>query len=148
MPGKAGRAIAATSDLAERTEDSAHADGPDGSIMIVIATDAPVNHIQLTRISKRAAFGLARTGSFAAHGSGDIVLAFSTAHRLAHYPKRDVQHALYLADDGEMLSRLFAMTVEAVEEAIWNSLCKATTMRGHKGRIRQAVSYDLFDKRS
>ncbi|WP_134687032.1 DmpA family aminopeptidase [Brevibacillus migulae] len=118
--------------------------GPDGSIMIVLATDAPVNRTQLDRIAKRAAFGLARTGSFAAHGSGDIVLAFSTAHRYAHYPTALTESHEYLADDGDRLTRLFEMTAEAVEEAIWNSLCKANTTTGHQGRVRQAIPYELF----
>ena len=118
--------------------------GPDGSIMIALATDAPVNRTQLDRIAKRASFGLARTGSFAAHGSGDIVLAFSTAHRFSHYPAGLTESKEFLADDGAVLSRLFEMTAEAVEEAIWNSLCKANTTTGHQGRVRQAVSYELF----
>ena len=118
--------------------------GPDGSIMIVLATNAPVNRTQLDRIAKRASFGLARTGSFAAHGSGDIVLAFSTAHRFSHYPTGLTESQEYLADDGGMLSRLFEMTAEAVEEAIWNSLCKANTTTGHHGKVRQAICYELF----
>lgn len=117
---------------------------PDGSIMIVIATDAPVNERQLHRMAKRATFGLARTGSYAAHGSGDIVIAFSTAHRIPHYPDRLTRPCAYLVEDGEAISRLFEMTVEAVEEAIWNSLCKATTTIGNQGRIKRAIEYDLF----
>jgi D-aminopeptidase len=115
---------------------------PDGSIMIVIATDAPVSERQLHRIAKRAAFGLARTGSYAAHGSGDIVISFSTAHRFPHYPTALTNTCSYLVESGEYISRLFEMTVEAVEEAIWNSLCKATTTRGQYGRIRHAIPYE------
>ncbi|MGE5701440.1 MAG: P1 family peptidase [Clostridia bacterium] len=115
--------------------------GPDGSIMIVIGTDAPLNERQLHRIAKRAAFGLARTGSFAAHGSGDVVIAFSTAHRVLHKPEQELQTYRFLKEDGEAISRLFEMTVEAVEEAIWNSLCMAKTTTGHAGRVRQALDY-------
>ncbi len=141
-----GKNIASIGQTSSETkvEPSTGAYSPDGSIMIVIATDAPVTSIQLSRIGKRASFGLARTGSHAAHGSGDIVISFSTAHRFAHYPKGLTQQKAYLTDDGEALSRLFEMTVEAVEEAIWNSLCKAVTTRGNKGHIRHAISYELF----
>jgi D-aminopeptidase len=110
--------------------------------MIVIATDAPVSERQLHRIAKRAAFGLARTGSYAAHGSGDIVISFSTAHRFPHYSNALTNPCAFLVESGEYISRLFEMTVEAVEEAIWNSLCKATTIRGQNGRIRYAIPYE------
>ncbi|MGE5702170.1 MAG: P1 family peptidase [Clostridia bacterium] len=117
---------------------------PDGSIMMVIATDAPVNERQLQRIAKRSAFGLSRTGSYGAHGSGDIVIAFSTAHRIPHTPPALTLRYSYLAEDGPAISRLFAMTVDAVEEAIWNSLCKATTTTGRNGRIQHAIDYKLL----
>lgn len=117
---------------------------PDGSIMIIIATDAPLNERQLHRIAKRASFGLSRTGSFAAHGSGDIVISFSTAHRFAHYPSHATHSCAYLVEDGEAISQLFEMTVDAVEEAIWNSLCKAVTTTGRNGRIRHAIPYEIL----
>ncbi|MGD8188936.1 P1 family peptidase [Brevibacillus ginsengisoli] len=117
---------------------------PDGSIMIIMATDAPVNERQLHRIAKRAAFGLSRTGSFAAHGSGDVVISFSTAHRIPHYPADETDSFSILREDGEAISQLFEMTVEAVEEAIWNSLCKATTTVGQHGKIKLAISYDVL----
>lgn len=143
---KGGKSITATSQANSEwiTAEPVSEQSPDGSIMIVVATDAPVTGTQLTRIAKRASFGLSRTGSHAAHGSGDIVLSFSTAHRFAHYPRGLTEPTPYLADDGETLSRLFEMTVEAVEEAIWNSLCKAVTTTGNKGHIRHAISYELF----
>lgn len=115
---------------------------PDGSIMIIIATDAPLNERQLHRIAKRASFGLSRTGSFAAHGSGDIVISFSTAHRFPHYPSKATHSCAYLVEDGEAISQLFEMTVDAVEEAIWNSLCKAVTTTGRNGRVRHAIPYE------
>ncbi len=118
---------------------------PDGSIMIIIGTDAPLNERQLQRIAKRAAFGLARTGSFAAHGSGDVVIAFSNAQRIAHYPTGLTQQFSFLREDGDDISRLFEMTAEAVEEAIWNSLCKAKTTTGNGGRVRQAFDYKWLD---
>ncbi|MFM1651417.1 P1 family peptidase [Brevibacillus sp. B_LB10_24] len=119
---------------------------PDGSIMIILGTDAPLSERQLGRIAKRAAFGLSRTGSYAAHGSGDIVIAFSTAHRIPHRPEPEQETLPYafLREDGEWISRLFEMTAEAVEEAIWNSLCMASTTVGQKGRVREAIPYHIL----
>lgn len=119
---------------------------PDGSIMMIIGTDAPLNERQLNRLAKRASFGLSRTGSYAAHGSGDIVIAFSTAHRIPHElpPEQENIHFSFMREDGNWISQLFEMTVEAVEEAIWNSNCMATTTEGNKGRVREAIPYDLL----
>lgn len=119
---------------------------PDGSIMIVIATDAPLNERQLGRLAKRASFGLSRTGSHAAHGSGDIVIAFSTAHRISHTIP-DAQEKIpftFMREDGPFISQLFEMTVDAVEEAIWNSICMATTTEGNHERMREAIPYDIL----
>ncbi|WP_102273698.1 DmpA family aminopeptidase [Cytobacillus massiliigabonensis] len=119
---------------------------PDGSIMIIIATDAPLNERQLGRLAKRASFGLSRTGSYAAHGSGDIVIAFSTAHRVYHDIPADQENMPYtfMREDGPSISQLFEMTADAVEEAIWNSICKAVAAEGNKGRIREAIPYDIL----
>ncbi len=119
---------------------------PDGSIMIILATDAPVSDRQLKRIAKRASFGLARTGSSASHGSGDIVLAFSTAHKIPHQyqaTNNTVQYQ-FIKEDGPIISDLFEMTVDCVEEAIWNSMCKAETTKGRNERKMEAISYDYF----
>ncbi|MGN7397876.1 DmpA family aminopeptidase [Peribacillus frigoritolerans] len=117
---------------------------PDGSIMIILATDAPLNERQLGRLAKRAVFGLSRVGSYAAHGSGDIVIAFSTAHRIPHQPDQGNISFSFMREDGKWISQLFEMTVEAVEEAIWNSICKATTTEGNKGRVRDAIPYPIL----
>lgn len=117
---------------------------PDGSIMIILATDAPLSERQLTRLSKRAAFGLSRTGSYAAHGSGDVVIAFSTAHRIPHEPPSAILSYSFLREDGPWISQLFEMTAEAVEEAIWNSLCMATTTEGRNARVREAIPHDVL----
>jgi len=121
---------------------------PDGSIMILLATNAPLNERQLKRLSKRASFGLSRTGSHAEHGSGDIVIAFSTAYRIPHEPKEEATTLPFhfLKEDGPFISELFEMTVDAVEEAIWNSLCMATTTVGHQGRSREAIPYKTFNQ--
>ncbi|KHF38842.1 DmpA family aminopeptidase [Halalkalibacter okhensis] len=118
---------------------------PDGSIMIIIGTDAPFNERQLKRISKRAPFGLSRTGSSAAHGSGDIVISFSTAHRIKHYPSGARQSFSFFVEDGPVISNFFEMAVEAVEEAIWNSLCRATTIVGQNGHTKEQFPYHLFE---
>lgn len=96
-------------------------DSGGGSIMIVVATDAPLDHRQLERLGRRALLGLARTGSPMTHGSGDFVIAFAT----------DTADAVRDA----RLSPLFLAAVEATEEAIYNSLFRATTVRGYRGTV-------------
>ena len=110
----------------------------EGSIIIVIATDAPLDGRQLTRLSKRASLGLARTGSTARHGSGDFMLAFSTANVIPHYPKEPTYTFTHLADTH--LNALLAATVEATEEAILNALTMATTVIGRDDHRADAIS--------
>lgn len=107
-----------------------------GSIMMVVATDAPLSHRNLERLAKRAIMGLARTGSFASNGSGDYVIAFSTANGV----RRATTPAVLRVDDvhNEQMSGLFQATVEATEEAIYNSLLKAVTTTGN-GRTVEAL---------
>ena len=109
----------------------------EGSIIVVIATDAPLDSRQLTRLAKRAALGLARTGSTARHGSGDFMLAFSTANVIPHYPKDPTYTLTHLADTH--LNPLFTATVEATEEAIFNALTMATTVTGRDGHRIEAI---------
>lgn len=109
----------------------------EGSIIIVVATDAPLDARQLTRLAKRAALGLARTGSTARHGSGDFMLAFSTGNVVPHYPKEPTYSSLHLADTH--LNPLIAATVEATEEAILNALMMATTVVGRDDQIAEAI---------
>jgi D-aminopeptidase len=110
-----------------------------GSIIMVIATDAFVSPRQLERIARRAVIGLARTGGNAYHGSGDIVLAFSTAQKIPHYNK-DFLHIKMIPDDH--LDILFTATIDSVEEAIINSLLKAETMDGRDNRVRYQLPHD------
>jgi D-aminopeptidase len=110
----------------------------EGSIVVVIATDAPLDGRQLTRLAKRAALGLARTGSTARHGSGDFMLAFSTANIIPHYPKEPTFQLAHLADTH--LNPLITATVEATEEAILNALTMATTVVGRDGHRVEAIS--------
>lgn len=109
----------------------------DGSIIIVIATDAPVDHRQLKRLASRSMIGLGRTGSSMTNGSGDYAIAFSTANRInANDRVRTVQ---LLGNDA--MSALFQAVIEATEEAIINSLLKATTITGN-GRTIEAIPID------
>jgi D-aminopeptidase len=111
----------------------------DGSIMMVIATDAPLSDRNLERLAARAMMGLARTGSFASNGSGDYALAFSTAAGVRRAFDAQRLTSEELAND--QTSALFAATVEATEEAIYNSLFKATTTTGN-GRTVEAIPLD------
>lgn len=108
---------------------------PDGSIMMVIATDAPASDRQLKRLAKRCAAGLARTGSYYAHGSGDISIAFSTANPYVHSEKTAIETVEYLRDDHQIINELFLAVTETVEEAIINSLKFAETTKGRQGRV-------------
>ncbi len=109
----------------------------EGSIIVIIATDAPLDSRQLTRLAKRAALGLARTGSTARHSSGDFMLAFSTANVISHYPKESTYQLTHLADTH--LNPLISATVEATEEAILNALSMATTVTGRDGHRIEAI---------
>lgn len=106
----------------------------DGSIIIVIATDAPLDHRQLKRLASRSMVGLGRTGSSMTNGSGDYAIAFSTANRInANDALRNI---CVLGNDA--MSPLFQAVIEATEEAIINSLLKATTVTGN-GRTIEAL---------
>lgn len=120
-----------------------------GSIMIVLATDAPLLDRGLKRLARRAALGLARTGSMGGHGSGDIAIAFSTARsvRLPHDPPNltipvEIVAEGGIAGVGSAVDALFAAAVEATEEAIVNSLFAATTVVGRDGHIGEALPLD------
>lgn len=110
-----------------------------GSIIIVVATDAPLLPQQLKRLARRASMGLARTGSTSGNGSGDIFIAFSTANKGAAQPKGVVD--LKMLPNGEM-NPVFGATVEAVEEAIVNAMVAAETMEGFDGHKVFALPHD------
>jgi D-aminopeptidase len=104
----------------------------DGSITMVVATDAPLDPRQLGRLARRALMGLARTGSVMEHGSGDYVIAFSNAAALRH-AAGETPNAPLVRDTA--LSPLFDAVADATEEAILNSLFKARTVTGHRGTV-------------
>ncbi len=114
-------------------------DRGDGSIIIVIATDAPLGDRNLGRVAARAMMGLGRTGSSASNGSGDYALAFSTAESVRRRLGEPRRSTTELANDE--MSAVFQATTEAVEEAIYNSLFMATTTRGN-GRTVEAIPLD------
>ncbi len=111
----------------------------EGSCMIVVATDAPLDHRQLKRLGRRALLGLGAIGSPMMHGSGDYVIAFSTDERLrGSHSARGPERAQTILDD-RALSPLFQAVREATEEAILNSLLRATTVVGFRGRKVEAI---------
>jgi D-aminopeptidase len=114
-------------------------DNADGSCMIVIATDAPVDARNLERMAKRAMMGLAKTGGIASNGSGDYVIAFSTnpGLRVPHSSAEKTQTITLLRNDE--MSPLFMAVIEATEEAILNSLFKAETIQGKEGHTIEAL---------
>ena len=112
---------------------------PVGSIIIIVATDAPLLPHQLKRLARRAAMGLARTGSYASNSSGDIFIAFSTANEGANQADSGVQLDSMA---NENISRLFLATIQATEEAIINVLVAGREMRGHRGHVVEAIDHD------
>jgi L-aminopeptidase/D-esterase-like protein len=118
-------------------------EGDKGSIIIVVATDAPLLPGQLKRIARRATMGLARTGSTSGNGSGDIFLAFSTAN-----PHADAEPGpnAVLTVSNERISPLFQATVEATEEAIVNAMVGAKTMTGVDGHTVIGLPHDQLQK--
>lgn len=110
-----------------------------GSIVMVVGTDAPVDARQLGRIARRVGMGLARTGSTAGHGSGDFVIAFSNAYRIPHRPEEMGGCRELLHDNHPGLNRLFSATVEATEESILNALFVADTVEGRDGNRAEGL---------
>ena len=114
-------------------------DAEEGSIIIVVATDAPLLPHQLKRLARRASLGLARTGAISGNGSGDIFVAFSTANREA---ARSTGVSQFEMLPNRRMNRLFRATVQATAEAIINALVAAETMRGRNGRVVYALPHE------
>ncbi len=116
-------------------------ENPDGSCMIIVATDAPLDARNLERLAKRAFMGLAKTGGIASNGSGDYVIAFSTDSTMwIPFNGPPLQSQKILSNDA--MSPLFMAAIEATEEAIINSLLAAETMKGKNGRVVEALPKD------
>lgn len=114
----------------------------DGSIMMVLATNAPLSDRNLKRLAKRGLAGLARTGASMSNGSGDYVIAFSTAEEVRRTEERRAKVWAYPEVPNDLMSPLFQAAIEATEEAIYNSLCMAETMTGYEGRIVKSLPLD------
>ncbi len=118
-----------------REEEVTHAStrmqsGREGSVIVVIAIDAPMTHRQLTRLGRRATHGLARTGSIGGNTSGDFAIAFSTTRRRPHHSNASTLVLPQVVEDTELINDLFTGVVEATEEAVLNSMFRATTLKG------------------
>jgi len=118
----------------------------DGSIMIVVATDAPLSDRNLKRLAKRGLAGLARAGASMSNGSGDYVIAFSTAEEVRRTAERRSKVWVHPEVPNDLMSPLFQAAIEATEEAIYNSLCMATTMVGYRDRTVQALPLEQFHR--
>ncbi|MDN4606368.1 P1 family peptidase [Sporosarcina highlanderae] len=116
---------------------------PDGSIMIIVATDAPLNDRQLKRLAKRASIGLGRTGSTVHNGSGDIIIAFSNAYTIPHKSEDVTNNYTVLRDDAPIMNKLFKAAIEATEEAVYQSMIHAQTTVGRKGRVVERWLFDV-----
>jgi D-aminopeptidase len=114
----------------------------DGSVMIIVATDAPLLSRNLERLAKRAILGISRVGGFASNGSGDYVIAFSTSEEVRIDNRTSGSTQNYTELSNSVTTPLFLATVEATEEAIINSLFMATTVTGDRGHSQQALPID------
>ena len=123
-------------------EACAHDDGLDerGSIIAVVATDAPLLPHQLRRLARRIGLGMGRSGAISGHGSGDIFMAFSTANAQALHDEPTVATATFIPNAA--LDPIFAAVIQAVDEAILNAMVANETMQGFEGRTIEALPRD------
>lgn len=138
--------------VAGRPYDASSAHDKDGSIVMIVATDAPLCSRNLKRLAERCFGGLARTGAALSNGSGDYALAFSTAEAVRRTPERRKALAAYPTLSNDVVSPLFEAVIEASEEAIINSMTMATTTKGYnagtgKPSIFEAISLDAVARR-
>ncbi|WP_069132037.1 P1 family peptidase [Rhodohalobacter halophilus] len=134
--------LTAMSGLTDQTGDNGYDFDVDGSVMIVVATDAPITSRNLERLAKRAFMGIARVGGFASNGSGDYVIAFSTHPDVRNNLDESGSTRQITELDNNAMSPLFLAAVEATEEAILNSLFMAETMEGQDGRTQESLPID------
>lgn len=121
----------------------------DGSIIVVLATDAPLHPLQLQRLARRATVGIARVGGYGMHGSGDIFIAFSTAGQIPRNTSESGHASLrpaiaFLHD--ESLNDLFEAAADIVEESIYNAICMARTTEGPRDRVVKAIDLDELQR--
>jgi len=127
--------------LKEKLEESSI----DGSIMIVIATDAPLSDRNLKRLAHRGLAGLTRTGASMSNGSGDYGIAFSVAEEVRRTPERRSRVWTYPQVPNDLMSPIFQSAIEATEEAIYNSLCMAETMTGYREAKVVALPFSFLE---
>ncbi len=136
--GGAGRLMIDGRQVGREIKEKLDAEQKDkGSIIMLLATDVPLNERQLKRVCRRAGVGLARTGSFYGNGSGDIAIAFTTANRVPHYSKTAILDMKMMDDD--KIDPVLEMSAEAVEEAIISSLYHAETVTGRAGKTMHGL---------
>lgn len=109
-----------------------------GSIIMLIATDIPLNERQLKRVCRRAGVGLARVGSYYGHGSGDIVIGFTTANKIPHIPQKAILPMQMMAD--AQIDPVLWLTADVIEEAVLSALMHAKTTKGKDGTIRHSLT--------
>ena len=116
-----------------------------GSIVVVVATNLPLDNRQLKRVCKRCELGIARTGSYAGNGSGDVMIAFTTANRVSHNPNKAVDNVMRFSDN--YINRVFKAVVDATEEAVLNSMLHANGKTSFDGTYYKSLMeyIDLFD---
>ena len=112
---------------------------PDGSVMVIVATDAPLSDRNLTRLAKRAILGIGRTGGNMSNGSGDFVIAFSTAKTVRRNLERRGANALILEQPNNLMTPLFSAVIEATEEAVYNALIAAEPKSGRNGQLYEKL---------
>lgn len=108
-----------------------------GSIIVVVATDVPLDSRQLKRVAKRAELGIARTGSYAGNGSGDIIIAFSTENKVNHSNETAISNITRFSDN--YINQIFKATVEATEEAVINSMLYSTGVKSYNGTYYKSL---------
>lgn len=135
--GNKGDLIISGQNIGKKIEEIDLKEKEKGSIIIVIATDIPLNERQLKRVAKRSSIGIARTGSHMGNGSGDICLAFTTANKLKHYSDVDIIDTKMIYDNN--IDIVFRGAIEAVEEAVISSLYHADTTIGRDEKISKSL---------
>lgn len=135
----------ASSDDIPTTTDASPQPPKDGSIIIIVSTDAPLHPLQLQRLAKRATIGLARVGGWGSNTSGDIFLAFSTATVIPREPGMDFRPTVGVVSETcweNTINALFEATADCTEEAIYNALCMAEDTEGPGGRLVKALNLE------
>ncbi len=143
MPREAIADPAVRPPLAESAPEAPVGDLDVGSVMVIVATDAPLTDRQLSRLARRAGMGLARAGSIAGHGSGDFVIAFANSSLQPHTFEAITYRETRLAEDGRNMGALFQATIEATEEAVINAVFAAETTEGRDNHVRYGLPLDL-----